>query len=351
MKIIIVAPGFPPDWGGVESVTGSIARHLAGRGEQVVVLAHGHKRQNETTPEGVEVRRYRAHLKVFAVSPALLRAIRREEATVWHVHNVHSSLPLLVWATKRRPYVLNPHFHGAGHTLGARLMHLPYAPFLRRVVRSASAVIAVSRYEARILEARFGVKAEFVPNGIDLVRLHSVVRTREADGQVQILVVSRLFHYKRTHIAILALALLPQEYRLVIQGDGPESAELGRLASSLGLQDRVNFQHFHLTDEQLWQLLANSDVLLNLSAAEAFSLVVLEALALGTPAVLSTSTALRDWSDLFPEEVTAVPRLTPPAVADAINRSVGVRVAPDLATYDWEIITSQLLAIYRNISR
>jgi glycosyltransferase involved in cell wall biosynthesis len=349
VKIIIISPGFPPDWGGVESVTGSLARHLAARGEQVIVMTHGRKQQTEETAEGVQVHRYPVHLKAFAVSPALLRAMRHQRAAIWHVHNVHSSLPLLVWAARRRPYVLSPHFHGPGHTPAARLMHLPYRPILRRVVKSASAVIAVSHYEAALLEARFGVPVEIVPNGVDLEDLHSVARTRSNDDRVQILVISRLFPYKMTGTAIRALALLPEKYTLMIHGDGPEAAELQRLAHKMGVNERVHFQHSHLRDQDLWQLLANSDVLVNLSTAEAFSLVVLEALAVGTPVVLSTSTALRDWSDRFPEEVTAVLDLAPQTVAAAIERSVGRRVAPDLSAYDWDAITSQLLDIYSRV--
>ena len=79
-----------------------------------------------------------------------------------------------------------------------------------------------------------------------------------------------------------------------------------------------------------------ADVLVNLSEAEAFSVVVLEALALGTPVVASTSTALRDWSDRFPDEVAAVPSVTPEAVAKAVEKSIGRRVTPDLSAYNLE---------------
>ena len=52
--------------------------------------------------------------------------------------------------------------------------------------------------------------------------------------------------------------------------------------------------------------MADSDVMVNLSRAEAFSVAVLESLAVGTPVVASTSTALREWSVRFPHEVGLV---------------------------------------------
>lgn len=350
MKVVVVSPGFPPDPGGVASVAGSIAFHLAIQGQQVVVLTHGRKRKYKTTtPEGVEVFRYPTYLKEFAVSPALAWTMWRTKTAIWHVHAVHSSLPGLVWATKRRPYVLNPYFHGVGHTTRANFMHIPYRPILRRVVQSASAVIAVSHYEAGLLKARFGVPVEVIPIGVDLAQLRSVVRTRENDGQVQLVVVARLSDYKRIDVAILALALLPDKYTLLIHGQGPEARALERLANKMGVQQRVRFQHSHLSDQDLWQLMANADVLLNLSAAESFSVAVLEALAVGTPVVLSTSMALREWSDKFPNEVTAVFDLSPEAVASAVERSAGRRVVPDLSAYDWETVTSQLIDVYKRV--
>lgn len=351
VRIALVTPGFPPDTGGVEAVVDALARYLAVAGAEVVVFSHGRQRRVDITAEGVEVRRYPAHGGEFAFSPSLISDLVRAKADVWHPHNVHSSVPFGVWLTKRRPYVLSPHFHGPGHSPTARALHVPYAPVLRRIVEDAAAVTAVSEYEASLLEERFDREIEVVPNGVDLASLGSVERFHHGDGKVRVLVVARLSPYKQVDMTIRALALLPSEYVLTVHGRGSEALRLRELSHTLRLESRVSFSESRVTDHELWQLMADADVMVNISQAEAFSVVVLESLAVGTPVVTSTSTALGEWSARFPDDVTGLPELSPEAVAAAIVKQAGRRVHPDLTGFDWGAITSRFIDIYGQACR
>jgi glycosyltransferase involved in cell wall biosynthesis len=351
MNVVVVSPGFPPDQGGVESVTGSIASNLVAQGQNVVVMTHGRaRRRQDFSFNGVSVKRYPTYLREFAFSPALALALRKQIADIWHVHAVHSSLPASVWAAKRRPFVLNPHFHGIGHTTIARMLHTPYSPILHEIIDSASAVIAVSEYEAALLADKFAISPHVIPNGVELSRLRSITRTREADGQTQLTIVSRLFPYKQIAITIRALSLLPQEYHLIIQGQGPEARQLERAAARLGVADRVQFHYQRLSEVELWQMIANSDVLLNLSTSEAFSLIVLESLAVGTPVIVSSSMALAEWPNKFPGSVAALSDPTPETVAEAVQGLAGRRISVDLSRYDWKAIVGQLIELYQSVA-
>jgi glycosyltransferase involved in cell wall biosynthesis len=72
--------------------------------------------------------------------------------------------------------------------------------------------------------------------------------------------------------------------RLVVAGDGPDRAEVESLARSLGLAERVTFVG-RVEGEQKWELLRHASVVAVPSRYESFGLVVLEALAAGTPVV------------------------------------------------------------------
>lgn len=72
--------------------------------------------------------------------------------------------------------------------------------------------------------------------------------------------------------------------RLVIAGDGPDRDEVESLARSLGLTDRVTFVG-RVAGEAKWELLRRASVVAVPSRYESFGLVVLEALASGTPVV------------------------------------------------------------------
>ncbi|MFJ7130184.1 glycosyltransferase [Streptomyces sp. NPDC098101] len=137
------------------------------------------------------------------------------------------------------------------------------------------------------------------PLGVDLDhcrpgRRDAATRARYADGQrVLLLLCSRLSVEKRPGTALDAL----EELRgagiaaaLVVAGDGPLRAGLERRARERRLP--VRFVG-HLADrEDLADLQAAADVCLAPGPAETFGLSALEALACGTPVVVSASSAL-----------------------------------------------------------
>jgi glycosyltransferase involved in cell wall biosynthesis len=272
---------------------------------------------------------------------------------VCHVHNLHSSVAAAVWAARRHPYVLTTHYHGRGHTLAARLVHPAYRAVAARVVRSAAAVTAVSPDEASLVRAHFGVTPEVIPNGVEpalLAPSRAPVRTPDADGVPTIAVVSRLVRYKRVHAVVRALAELPG-FRLHIVGDGPERGDVLRLADRLGVADRVRLTCERLPDREVRALVRAAAVHVNLSAAEAFSYTVLEALAVGTPVVTSGDTALAAWSRRFPGAVLAADPARPAEVAAAVRTLAGGRVAVDLGEYALPAILDRYEAVYARVRR
>jgi glycosyltransferase involved in cell wall biosynthesis len=71
-------------------------------------------------------------------------------------------------------------------------------------------------------------------------------------------------------------------HSLRIAGAGPERQRLGALASSLGVEERVEFVGFL---PEPWSFLAGSTALLNGSLWEGYGSSMIEALALGTPVI------------------------------------------------------------------
>lgn len=169
------------------------------------------------------------------------------------------------------------------------------------------------------LGARNVVRA---PLGVDLEhcrpgRRDPAVRARYAEGAgVLLLLCSRLSVEKRPGTAVEALAGLLDAgvpARLVVAGDGPLRAGLERRARERGLP--VRFLGHVADREELAGLQAAADLCLAPGPAETFGLSALEALACGTPAVVSASSAL-------PEVVGtagAAAADTPAAFADAVR--------------------------------
>jgi alpha-1,6-mannosyltransferase len=136
-----------------------------------------------------------------------------------------------------------------------------------------------------------------VPLGVDLTGFHpsrfdESLRSQLASGERRLLVhCSRLSPEKRPERAIGAVAELRQRgvrAVLVVAGDGPLRRSLQASAARLP----VSFLGHVANRESLAKLLATADVVIAPGPAETFGLSALEALASGTPVVVSSQSAL-----------------------------------------------------------
>ena len=101
-----------------------------------------------------------------------------------------------------------------------------------------------------------------------------------------IVFVGRLAKEKNLHWLVERLGDLPQSTGLVVVGDGPLGADLERYVTRLGIGNRVLFVGRKEGDE-LYSIMAGSDVLALASTSEPFGAVVAEGLAWGTPCLVS----------------------------------------------------------------
>jgi len=101
----------------------------------------------------------------------------------------------------------------------------------------------------------------------------------------RIVAAGRLDGWKATALAIAAMQYVDDTTALLdIYGDGPQRERLGRLATGLGLTDRVRFMG-NVPRSRLLTEMARASALVHPALHEESGLVVAEALALGTPVV------------------------------------------------------------------
>lgn len=171
--------------------------------------------------------------------------------------------------------------------------------FNRSTARSYDVVVCTTAWAAAEFR-RLGVPNLLqVPLGVDLACFHpghrdESLRSRLAPGGQALLVhCSRLSPEKRPQRALGALAELRRRGLpavLVVAGDGPQRRSLQAQARGLP----VRFLR-HISDRGvLARLLATADVVIAPGPVETFGLSALEALASGTPVVVSSRSALPD---------------------------------------------------------
>lgn len=157
--------------------------------------------------------------------------------------------------------------------------------------------------------------------------------------------VGALIERKGQRLAIEALTLLP-EARLLLIGEGADRASLERLADDCGVGDRTALLGSR-THEQIADYLAAADLLVQPSLSEGLANVWVEALASGTPVVISDAGGAREIVDR--PAAGAIVERTPEAIAAAVQTILAAppdpeAVAATVADYSWERNAAQLHA-------
>jgi glycosyltransferase-like protein/uncharacterized repeat protein (TIGR04042 family) len=187
------------------------------------------------------------------------------------------------------------------------------AEWQTRAWRDADRVLCVSETWTREMLASHGVHATTVTNGVDLTRYQPTPNVRDLtlrqrlgiDGSPLILALGGVEQRKNTLALLEAFALMRHSYPgacLVVAGGASllDHDAYGRLF----LQRLAELELDHsviltgpLDDSDIPPLLRSADVLAMVSLREGFGLVVLEALACGTPVVASKIAPFTEYLD------------------------------------------------------
>jgi glycosyltransferase involved in cell wall biosynthesis len=225
--------------------------------------------------------------------------------------------------------------------------------------------IVLSKAFGEILHREYTIpweKIHIIPGGVDIQRFQNNLSRHQAREKLHwpqdrfiLFTPRRLVHRMGLSQLLSAIAQLktPQpEIWLAIAGKGPLRATLERQATELGLSDQVKFLGF-LPDEQLPIAYQAADLTLMPSQSlEGFGLVLLEALASGTPTLCTPVGGMPDVITNFsPDLITA--STTDQAIASTLSDILSGSIAlPDRQacrdyaanTFDWVTIAQRVKA-------
>ena len=360
MRIALFAPYDLARPGGVATHVRAQARALGARGHDVAIFGPA----SRALPDGERALSSAIAITFGGTESGLgldplsarrvARALQRERFDIVHVHEPLT--PLVPWfalRSSRAPIVGTFHVHReAGHRL------YPLArPLLQRLIARLSARVAVSESARDTVAAHFPGEYAIVPNGVDVDAFRRPrPRPRAiADGGRHIVFVGRLEPRKGVEHLVAAMPSVRARHRnarLVVVGDGGARAALEASARSLSVDaDFVGA----VGDADLPAYFQWADVVCSpATGGESFGLVLVEALACGTPIV---ATRIDGYRALVGGEGCG--RLVPPADAGALSaalcelldddeerRRCGARGVDVARAYDWSVIAARLESIY-----
>jgi glycosyltransferase involved in cell wall biosynthesis len=268
---------------------------------------------------------------------------------VVHAHYAHlAGAAALPWtAAHGIPLVVSVH---GGDVLAPTLSSSAARATIGQVLREAAGVICNSRGTQRMAAALAGRGGHMrvvhlgtdIPAEQDLPPKH---------GHPTVATLAHAVPRKRHEDVLRALALLPDEVRWTVIGDGPELPRLRALADELGVAERVAFAG-QMAPREAHAELARCHVMALPSVDEAFGVAYIEALAHGVPAIGCAG-------ESGPEEIAAltgamllVPPRNPAGLAEAIETAMAGRSLPEMARasarehFTWERCGEATLAAY-----
>jgi glycosyltransferase involved in cell wall biosynthesis len=278
--------------GGAESYCWNIATRLAGAGAEVtLVTARPRGLAREEARAGVRIRRRGGTFTVYLwVALYLLAHGGRFSAVIDCQNGIPFCAPLFL-LRRRVPVVLVIHhvhqdqfrlrFRWPLSALG-RLLEGPVS----RWVYAERPIVAVSPATRTEVRRRLRLRGPIyiVPNGVDKPACHPLPQPTRAPS---IIYLGRLVAHKRLPLLLQATAENRARWpglQVRIVGGGPDRARLEQLSRQLGLESVVRFVGW-VPDEERARLLATSWLLVTPSAGEGWGLSVIEANAVGRPAL------------------------------------------------------------------
>jgi glycosyltransferase involved in cell wall biosynthesis len=318
MKILQVISYFYPAWayGGPPRNVYGLCKELVKRGHEVTVFttdaldARNRIKETREAVDGIEIRRFRNmsnyvafHHHIF-LSPGMIGAMSKnmKNFDIVHLNDYRTLQNLIAYRNARKhdvPYVLQARGSLVNIITKQRLKSLFDAWRGRKLLQDAARLIAVAPLEVEQYKS-YGIseeKIDIIPNGIDLTEFEKLPPRgsfRQKHGLAAnhkvILFLGRVHKIKGIDLLISAFAGLAEDFneaRLVVAGpDDGYLPELKSLTRELGLAEKVIFTGPVYGEEKL-AAYVDADVYALTSSYEVFGISIFEALACGTPVIVT----------------------------------------------------------------
>ena len=298
---VVLGKANPERMNGVNKVVNSLATYQTKLGYNVSVWGMT-KNPNSSYPErNYKTRLFFEYKNQFKLDPNLIKvASQLEDQIIFHIHGAF--IPQFFKLAKKLvkydlPYVYTP--HGGYNTVALERSAFKKKVYIqlfeKYIVSHAKHLHLIGASEIMGAQKVFGdIKYKLIPNGQNLEELkHSHLSIYGKKPLV--------FGFcGRLDLKTKGLDLLLKGYRkfldrtgtsceLWLIGDGPDAHKLEELAQNLDLLDHVRFLGAEYGEKKL-NTMANMDVFCLTSRNEGLPGVVLEALGLGVPCIVSEET-------------------------------------------------------------
>lgn len=341
--------------GGSAKVPFQLGEAQARLGHNVTIFASDYNATAQRSPKGVALIKFKTKYNLLGIkiTPGMRHADYKQFDII-HLHNYRTAVNIIA-ASKGVPCVLQAHGSAAPMKAG---LSKPLHNYLwrERITKRCSAFIADAELEIDqyVAEGADRDKVSLIPVGIDYREFMNPPK-RNIDGKKRVLFLGRFHENKGPDLLVKAFALLERDdVTLQIAGydDGYE-ANLTRQIKDLCVENRIEYLGACYGKDKV-SAYTNADVYVMPSRRELFGLTLLEALACGTPVIITDVCGV---APLLPIECGAVVPFNEAFLAGAIDAMLEVDRASSYRQYrknwakqyDWSKLAPQVMRVYERI--
>ncbi|WP_456367964.1 glycosyltransferase family 4 protein [Thermococcus sp.] len=370
LNVALVSDWYYPKLGGVAVHMHDLAVHLRERGHDVSILTNNGEtgKEEELREAGIELVKVpgkvlpRAYLNVsvFAQGYRSLFPLVKGYDVV-HGHHAFTPLSLKAVAAAREMgsgAIITTHSINYENSNVLKVLSKLSYPYYKHYLRYPHRIIAVSAAARDFIKGLTKVPVRVVPNGIDMKRFDIPVEKEDAKkllnlkGKV-VLYVGRL--EPRKGVGILINAMKHVDATLLVVGKGSMLPILRNKVRLMGISNRVKFLG-PIGYSILPLYYRASDVFVLPSLSEAFGIVLLEAMASGTPVVGTRVGGI-------PEIIEKCGLLVPPRNVNELAKAINfvleeTKVSEKLGRmgkervkrlYDWKVVVRSIEDVYKDV--
>jgi len=368
MRVALVTEFYYPHLGGVSEHVHHLALELRRRGHDATVITSNMAGQSEDPPF---VRRLGTSRLVysngsfarittgFGLRRRMTALLRETGADVVHLQDALA--PTLGLVASSAAWRMGLPVVGTFHTWFRRSPgYWAFRRLLQPRLDRLAARIAVSQPVVEAMRKYFRAEFEIIPNGVQVGYFHPNGR-RPNDALTlgpRLLFLGRLDPRNGLDTVLAAMPAILAAYpatELTVVGDGPLRGYYQRKARPLG--DRVRFAGAVFAERP--EYYGTADLYLCPTTKASFGITLLEAMASGTPMIVSDITGFRELVDGGAEAVL-VPKDDAAAWAGAVTALIGDPVRRSrmgaaglvkATRYAWPRVADQVVAVYQRVTR
>jgi len=347
MKITLTTPYYPPHIGGVEIHVQNLARWIMRIGYDVEVITSFGK------DEVVKVKTVRCiH---FPYTPIPLK-FPKIECDIVHSHIPSPFFAKCVMEKHVKPHIVTYHNDVVIPTRvngifipreAGRIIEKININITIPILDSADLIIATTESYAKTSPILSQYDVKIIPNAIDIENYEY-----SDNKQNFVVYVGRLVEYKGLTMLIEAMKIVQREFpiKLVVVGDGEDRKMFEMFARKLNVA--VEFKG-KVSEKEKIKIIKNSKVLIlpSRSRLEAFGIVLLEAMACGTPVIGSNIPGVRDIAKeggmVFNSVEDLAEKILKIITNDKLCKLLGKRGRKTVEEkYSWNVVIKRLKKIY-----